>query len=121
MPDLKRMKQRRGNKSDLPLLAEGEIAITLDTKEMFYGLGNENIQLFTDNLTIDDLISTNTKRPLSANQGYILSTKITNLDNYYQQVIGNLVNDLTKKQDTMIHKASSTPPSTAMIWYDTSI
>ena len=121
MPDLKRMKQRRGSKSDLPLLAEGEIAITLDTKEMFYGLGTENIQIHTDSLTIDNLISTSTKQPLSANQGYILSTQITNLDTYYQQIITDILGDLTKKQDIMIHKDSSPPPSTAMIWYDTSI
>lgn len=121
MPELKRMKQRRGHKNDLPLLAEGEIAITLDTKEMYYGLGTENIQIHTDSLTIDNLISTNTKHPLSANQGYILNKKITDLDVYYQQILNDLTKELIKKQNTMIHKDSSPPPSTAMIWYDTSI
>lgn len=119
MPDLKRMKQRRGNKSDLPILTEGELAITLDTKEIFYGLGNENINIHTDSLTVDNLTTTSATKPLSANQGYILDKKITDVNTYYNQVVTDITNEVNTKQELVIHKATSPPNDVTMIWYDT--
>jgi len=40
---------KRGNKADLPLLAIGEPAFTLDTKEFYVGSADGNIQLSTMN------------------------------------------------------------------------
>ena len=38
-----RLKNRRGNKSDLPTpLAEGELGLALDTRELYIGGGNQD-------------------------------------------------------------------------------
>jgi Major tropism determinant N-terminal domain len=40
-----KLQVRRGPEAQLPLLSEGEIAVTIDTSKVFYGTGTENFEL----------------------------------------------------------------------------
>ena len=44
----KTLKIKRGNKASLPMLAEGELGLTLDEKKVYVGTGSENIALAND-------------------------------------------------------------------------
>ena len=38
-----RIKNRRGLRADLPVLADGEIGLALDTRELYIGVGNQDL------------------------------------------------------------------------------
>lgn len=47
---------KRGNKADLPILKEGELGLCKDSKELFIGLGTENLKLNSEVILSDEKI-----------------------------------------------------------------
>ena len=74
--EYRRMYQRRGLSKDLPSSpTDGEIYVTLDTKNVFMGIGGNLHKMVTSSDIVDSLTSASTM-PLSANQGRLLNNKI---------------------------------------------
>ena len=118
------MLQRRGLKKDLPdagSIRDGEIFLTLDTNEMFFANNQNYIKTLTQADVVDDLNSTDMTKPLSANQGKALDTRISNVNTYWETYTNNMLNEINKKQDIIMHKGSSPPADTSLIWCNTSI
>ena len=117
--ELKRMLQRRGLKSELPdpnSLRDGEIYLALDTGEMLFTSGQKYIKTITQSDIVNDLISTDTNRPLSASMGQILDTRISNINTYWQTYTDNMLIEIDKKQDIILHKGNTPPSDTSLIW-----
>ena len=118
--DLKRMLQRRGLKKDLPdagSMHDGEILITSDTNEMFFTNNQQYIKTLTQSDIYDALDSTDNTIPLSANQGRVLDDKISNINTYWQSYTNNMLIEIEKKQDIILHKDTSAPSDKSLIWY----
>ena len=118
--DLKRMLQRRGLKKDLPdptSIREGEICITTDTGEMYFVVGSKFIKTLTGSDVVNDLISTDIDKPLSANMGQELDTRISNINTYWESYTNNMLIEIEKKQDIIMHKGNIPPSDTNLIWH----
>ena len=118
--DLKRMLQRRGLKKDLPnagSMRDGEILITSDTNEMFFTNNQQYIKTLTQSDIYDALDYTDNTLPLSANQGRVLDDKISNINTYWQSYTNNMLIEIEKKQDIILHKDTSAPSDKSLIWY----
>lgn len=119
--ELFRMKQRRGEKLHMPMVAEdGEINITLDTEEFFYGANGNHIKVIDEKSVVDSLDNPSTKLPISANQAVLLNMKIEDIQDYVSKYVSSLGDDFDSKQDIMAHKGISPPSDISLLWIDTS-
>lgn len=100
------MKQLRGNKADIPILDEGELGIVLDDKEVFVGVNQDNLQILTTTSTIDNLTTTSSTLPLSANQGKELKSNIDAVSNKLNNDISDINTKLNQKASTQLVSAS---------------
>lgn len=117
--ELKRMLQRRGLKSELPdpnSLRDGEIYLSLDTEEMFFTSGQRYIKTVTQSDIVNNLISTDADKPLSASMGRVLDTRISNINTYWESYTSNLLIEIDKKQDIIMHKGITPPADTSLFW-----
>jgi len=79
-----RIKNRRGNRADLPQpLADGEIGLALDTRELFIGVGNQNnlntdVQVKNDVFNIKSIVTEDLGGNISSNG--ILVFKVSGTD-----------------------------------------
>lgn len=117
--DLRRMLQRRGNKSDLELLNDGELGLVEDEAKFYFGNGNRNYGLLGETDIVDNLTSSDTSKVLSAKQGAVLDSKIRNLELSNSQNNSNLGNLLNTKQDTIVYMGNNPPTDTNLIWKNT--
>jgi len=114
------MLQRRGLKKDLPdagSIRDGEIFLTLDTNEMFFANNQQYIKTLTQSDVYDGLDSTDNRKPLSANQGRALDTRISNINTYWESYANNMLIEIEKKQDIIMHKGISPPSDKSLLWY----
>lgn len=115
--EYKRMLQRRGNKSDLPTNAtDGELSITMDTVEIYYGANGNQIKILDVNSFVDNLENPSNRIPASVAQLYDTDTKINNLKLYVE---GTIQEAIDKKQDILIIKGELPPQDTSLMWFDT--
>lgn len=87
----------------------------------FFANNQQYIKTLTQSDIYDGLDSTDTTKPLSANQGRALDSRISNINTYWEHYTNNLLVEINKKQDIIMHKDVSPPNDTSLIWYNTSI
>lgn len=114
--DLRRMLQRRGNKSDLEILNTGELGIVLDESKLYFGNDGVNYGLIGESDIVDNLTSSDTKKVLSAKQGNVLDNKIKTIELEYSQNNVNLTETINNKQDTIVYYGNTAPSDTNLIW-----
>lgn len=115
--EFKRMSQRRGNKSDLPTIAiDGELSITTDTVEIFYGANGNQIKILDINSFVDTLENPSDKLPASVAQLANVNANLTDLKLYVENTIQEAID---AKQDALIIKGSTPPQDTSLMWFDT--
>lgn len=114
--DLRRMLQRRGNKSELEILNTGELGLVEDESKLYFGNANKNYAVLGDNDIVDNLTTNNSKKVLSAKQGVVLDTKIKNIETSNTQMGANIVNQLNSKQDTVVYYGDTPPTDNNLIW-----
>lgn len=114
--DLRRMLQRRGNKSELEILNTGELGLVEDESKIYFGNNGVNYSVLGESDIADRLNSSDSKKVLSAKQGAVLDSKIKNLELTNTQVNTNVTNLINQKQDTIVYYGDTPPSDTNLIW-----
>lgn len=115
--EYKRMSQRRGNKSDLPTIAEdGELSITMDTVEIFYGANGNQIKILDVNSFVNTLENPSATVPVSVAQLANLNKELQEFKLYIEE---DVIESIESKQDTLIVKGLVPPQDKSLMWFDT--
>lgn len=114
--DLRRMLQRRGNKSELEVLNTGELGLVEDESRIYFGNNGVNNVVLGEVDIVDRLTSSDGKKVLSAKQGAVLDSKIRTIELANTQNNTNVTNLINNKQDKIVYYGATAPANTDLIW-----
>lgn len=115
--EFKRMLQRRGSKLNLPSIAvDGELSITTDTIEIYYGARGNHIKILDVNSFVDTLDNPSDRIPASVAQVANVNDSVEELKLYIEDDIKKAIDS---KQDVLIVKGVIPPEDLTLMWFDT--